>query len=81
MVRHFVAVLISCCELCIEYLRPMQCYIAAILQRLTAAENCSYAFSTYFIPMVSYFIAVLIISYNSSVECMLHMQCCKVAYM
>ena len=76
MVRHFVAVLISCCVLCVDYLLPMQCYIAAILQHLTAAENCSYAFSTYVIPMVSYFIAVL---YFASVECMLHIQFCKVA--
>ena len=52
----------------------MQCYIAAILQHLTAAENCSYGYSTYFIPMVSYFIAMLVICYIASVECMLHMQ-------
>ena len=81
MVRHVVAVLISCRVLCVEYLLPMQCYIAAILQHLTATEICSYAFSTYLIPMVSYFIAVLIICYIASVECMLHVHCCKVANM
>ena len=79
MVRHFVAVLIICCVLCVEYLLFMQCYISAILQHLTVAENCSYAFYTDFIPMVSYLIAVLIICYIASVKCMLHMQCCKIA--
>ena len=42
-------------------------YIAAILQHLTIAENCSYAFSTDLIPMVSYFRAVPIICYIANI--------------
>ena len=59
MARHFVTVLISCCVSCVEYMLPMQCYIAAILQHLTAAENYSYAFSTFFIPILSAILQVL----------------------
>ena len=51
MVRHFVAVQIIWCVLCVKYLQLMKCYIAAMLQHLTAAECCNKAFSTLFIPL------------------------------
>ena len=59
----------------------MQCCKVAKVQHLTVAEYNTYIFSTDFIPMLSYFMAVLIVCCISTVEYMLHMQCCNVTKM
>ena len=59
----------------------MQCCKVAKLQHLIVAEYNTCLFSADCIPMLSYFIAVLIVCYISSVEYMLHMQCCNVTKM
>ena len=56
----------------------MQCCKGAKLQHLIVAEYYTYLFTADFIPILSYFIAVLIVCYISTVEYMLHMQCCNV---
>ena len=59
----------------------MQCCKVAKLQHPTGAEYNICLFSADFIPMLSYFMAVLIVCYISTVEYMLHMQCCNVTKM
>ena len=59
----------------------MQCCKVAKLQHLIVAEYNTCLFSADVIPMLSYFIAVLIVCYISTVEYMLHMQCCNVTKM
>ena len=59
----------------------MQCCKLAKWQHLTVAEYYTCLFSADFIPMLSYFIAVLIVCYKSPVEYMLLMQCCNVTKM
>ena len=59
----------------------MQCCQVAKLQHLIVAEYNTCLFSADFIPMLSYFIAVLIVCYISTVEYMLHVQCCNVTEM
>ena len=59
----------------------MQCGKVAKLQHLTVAEYNTCLFSADFIPMLSYFIVVHIVSYISTVEYMLYMQCCNVTKM
>ena len=59
----------------------MQCYKVAKLQHLIVAEYNTCLFSAEFIPMLSYFIAVLIVCYISTVVYMLHMQCGNVTKM
>ena len=74
----FIAVLIFCCIISVEYLLHVQCCKVAKLQHLTVAEYSACPFSSDSIPVLSYFIAVLIICYVSTVKYMLHMQCCNV---
>ena len=59
----------------------MQCCKIAKLQHLTVAKYYTCLFSADFVPMLSYFIAVLIVCYISTVEYMLHMQCCNATKM
>ena len=60
----------------------MQCCKVAKVQHLTVAEYNTCLFSADFIPMFSYFMAVLfIVCYISTVEYMLHIQCCHVTKM
>ena len=53
----------------------------AKLQHLTVAKYYMCLFSADFIPMLGYFIAVLIVCYISTVEYRLQMQCCNVTKM
>ena len=59
----------------------MQWCKVAKVQHLTVAEYNTCLFSADCIPILNYFIAVLIVCYISTVEYMLHMQCCNVTKM
>ena len=59
----------------------MQCCKVAKLQHLIVAGYNTCLCSDDFIPMLSYFIAVLIVCYISTAEYMLHMQCYNVTKM
>ena len=67
MIRYFTAVLVICCVLIVEGMLLMQCHKATTLQKLIEAEYCKSPFSADFILMVSYLIAVLIVSSIASV--------------
>ena len=54
----------------------MQGYKVSKLQHLIVAEYYISSSSADLIPMLSYFIAVTLICYISTVEYILHMQCC-----
>ena len=63
MIIYIIAELIICGTLGVTYPSLMHCYEAGTLNHLTAAEYYRCSFSAGSIPMVSFFIAVLIICY------------------
>ena len=65
---HVIEKLIICVISSVEYLLHMQCCMLAQLQHLILAEYYTCSFSTDFIPLLSYFVAVLITCYILSAE-------------